>query len=186
VAQLIYSTIASLDGYIQDEQGSFDWAAPDSEVFSFINELERPIGTYLYGRRMYETMAYWETAHLLPDQTDAEREFTEIWQAAEKVVYSRTLEPASRAKTRIERNFDAEAVRRLKATSEHDMTVGGANLAAQAIKAGLVDELQVFVVPFVTGGGKPWLTDARRGALELIDTRRFAGGVVYLRYCPAS
>ncbi len=186
MAQLIYSAIASLDGYIEDGKGNFDWAAPDEEVFSFINELERPVGTYLYGRRMYETMAYWETAHMLPDQTNAEREFTEIWQAAEKVVYSRALEPVSSAKVRTERNFDAEAVRRLKAASEHDMTVGGANLAAQAIKAGLVDELQVFVVPFVVGGGKAWLPDGLRSALELVDVRRFAGGVVYLRYRRAS
>lgn len=186
MAQLIYSTIASLDGYVEDERGKFDWAAPDDEVFRFINELERPIGTYLYGRRMYETMAYWETAHLLPDQTGAEREFTEIWQAADKVVYSRALELVSSAKTRIERDFDTEVVSDLKAASEHDMTVGGANLAAQAIEAGIVDELQLFLAPFIAGGGKPWLPDGLRSALELIDMQRFAGGVVYLRYRPAS
>src|SRR5580693_5246846 len=129
MAKLLYSSITSLDGYVNDSSGNFDWAAPDEEVLAFVNDLERPIGTYLYGRRMYETMAYWETAHLLPGQTNAEREFTEIWQAAEKVVYSRALGHLSSAKTRIERIFDAEAVRRLKATSEHDMTVGGANLA---------------------------------------------------------
>ncbi len=186
MAQLIYSTIASLDGYVEDKTGNFDWAAPDDEVFGFIAELERPIGTYLYGRRMYETMLYWETAHLAPDQPVVTRDFTEIWQAADKVVYSRALGSVSSAKTRIERNFDANAVRHLKATSDRDMTVGGPNLAAQALREGLVDELQLFVVPVVVGGGKPWLPDGVPIALELIDVRRFASGVVYLRYCPVS
>jgi dihydrofolate reductase len=186
MAQLIYSAIASLDGYVEDQKGKFDWATPDDEVFSFVTELERPIGTYLYGRRMYETMLYWETAHLAPDQPAVARDFTEVWQAADKVVYSRALEPVSSAKTRIERNFDADAVRHLKATAEQDMTVGGANLAAQALRAGLVDELQLFVVPIVVGGGKHWLPDGVSIALDLIEVRRFASGVVYLRYCPAS
>ncbi|HXR22563.1 MAG TPA: dihydrofolate reductase family protein [Acidimicrobiales bacterium] len=185
MAQLIYSTIASVDGYVEDQTGNFDWAAPDDEVFSFVAELERPIGTYLYGRRMYETMLYWETAHLAPDQPVVAHEFTEVWQGAEKVVYSRALESVSSAKTRVERNFDANAVRHLKATSEQDMTVGGPNLAAQALRAGLVDELQLFVVPVVVGGGKHWLPDGVSIALDLIDVRRFASGVVYLRYCPA-
>jgi dihydrofolate reductase len=185
MAQLIYSTIASLDGYVEDKTGNFDWAAPDDEVFSFITELERPIGTYLYGRRMYETMLYWETAHLAPDEPVVTRDFTEIWQAADKVVYSRALGSVSSAKTRIERDFDANAVRHLKATSDQDMTVGGPNLAAQALRAGLVDQLQLFVVPVVVGGGKPWLPDGVFVALELIEMRRFAGGVVYLRYSPA-
>jgi dihydrofolate reductase len=186
MARLIYSTIASLDGYVEDQTGNFDWAAPDDEVFSFVAELERPIGTYLYGRRMYETMLYWETAHLAPDQPVIARDFTEIWQAADKVVYSRALESVSSAKTRIERNFDANAIRHLKATSDHDITVGGPNLAAHALSARLVDELQLFVVPIVVGGGKHWLPDGVRIALDLIDVRRFASGVVYLRYCPAS
>ena len=185
MAQLIYSTIASLDGYVEDKTGNFDWAAPDDEVFNFIAELERPIGTYLYGRRMYETMLYWETAHLAPDQPVVTRDFTEIWQAADKVVYSRALGSVSSAKTRIERDFDANAVRHLKATSDQDMTVGGPNLAAQALRAGLVDQLQLFVVPVVVGGGKPWLPDGVFVALELIEMRRFAGGVVYLRYSAA-
>jgi dihydrofolate reductase len=186
MAQLIYSTIASLDGYVEDKTGNFDWATPDDEVFSFIAELERPIGTYLYGRRMYETMLYWETARLAPDQSPVERDFTEIWQAADKIVYSRALRSVSSAKTRVERDFDANAVWRLKATSDQDMTVGGPNLAAQALRAGLVDELQLFVVPVVVGGGKPWLHDGVLMALELIDVRRFTGGVVYLRYSPQS
>jgi dihydrofolate reductase len=186
MAQLIYSTIASLDGYVEDKTGNFGWATPDDEVFSFIAELERPIGTYLYGRRMYETMLFWESAHLAPDQSPVERDFTEIWQAAGKVVYSRGLGSVSSANTRVERDFDANAVRHLKATSGQDMTVAGPNLAAQALSAGLVDELQLFVVPVVVGGGKPWLPDGERIALELIDVRRFASGVVYLRYCPAS
>jgi dihydrofolate reductase len=186
MAQLIYSTIASLDGYVEDKTGNFEWAAPDDEVFSFIAELERPIGTYLYGRRMYETMLFWESAHMAPDQPVVRRDFTEVWQAADKVVYSRALGSVASAKTRIERDFDANTVRHLKATSDQDMTVGGPNLAAQALSAGLVDELQLFVVPVVVGGGKPWLPDGERIALELIDVRRFASGVVYLRYRPAS
>jgi dihydrofolate reductase len=153
---LIYSAIASLDGYVADEDGKFDWAAPDEEVHSFVNELERPVGIYLYGRRMYEVMVYWETADTLADQSPPpERDFAEIWQAADKVVYSKTLEQASSARTRIEREFDPEAVRRLKASAERDLSVGGPDLAAQAIKAGLVDELHLFVTPIIVGGGNP-------------------------------
>jgi dihydrofolate reductase len=186
MAQLTYSAIASLDGYVEDQRGNFDWAAPDEDVFSLINELERPVGTYLYGRRMYETLVYWETAHLAPGQSKVELDFSEIWQAAEKVVYSRTLASVSSARTRLERDFDAEAVRDLKLNSEHDISVGGANLAAQALRAGLVDELQVFAVPIVVGAGKHWLPGDLRLALELIEVRQFANGVVYLRYSPAS
>ena len=182
MAKLIYSTIASADGYVEDAAGDFQWAAPDDEVLSFINDLERPVGTYLYGRRMYETMLYWETAHTLPDQPSSVREFTGIWQAADKIVLSKTLESVSSARTRIERNFDPGAVRQLKSVTEHDMTVGGADLAGQAIKAGLVDELQLFLVPVVVGGGKRALPDGVRSELELLGTRRFAGGAVYLRY----
>jgi dihydrofolate reductase len=186
MAQLIYSAIASLDGYVEDQKGDFDWAAPDAEVFSFVNELERPVGTYLYGRRMYETMLYWETAHLAPGESDIARDFSEVWRAAEKIVYSRTLESVSSARTRVERDFGPEAVRHLKLTSESDMTVGGANLAAQALRAGLVDELQLFAVPVVVGGGKHWLPADLCIALDLIEVRQFANSVVFLRYSPAS
>jgi len=182
VAKLIYSAITSLDGYVADEEGNFDWAAPDGEVHSFVNELERPIGTYLYGRRMYEVMRYWETADSLVDQPPAERDFAEIWQAADKIVYSKTLEQAASARTRIEREFDAEAVRRMKASAERDLSVGGPELETQAIRAGLVDELHLFVTPIVVGGGNPWLPDGVRVKLELLDERRFGTGVVYLRY----
>jgi dihydrofolate reductase len=182
VAKLIYSAITSLDGYVADEEGNFDWAAPDEEVHSFVNDLERPVGTYLYGRRMYEVMVYWETAHTLADQPPIIRDFTEIWQAADKIVYSRTLETAGSARTRIERDFDPETVRQLKASAERDITVGGPDLAAQAIEAGLVDEFQLFVAPVVVGGGKRALPDNVRLKLELLDERRFGSGVVYLHY----
>jgi dihydrofolate reductase len=182
MGKLIYSAIASLDGYVADEAGKFDWAEPDEEVHRLINDLERPVGTYLYGRRMYEVMAYWETAHALPDQPPFVRDFAETWQAADKIVYSKTLETAATARTRIERDFDPETVRQLKASAERDITVGGPNLAAQAIRAGLVDELQLFVAPVVVGGGKQSLPDDVRLELELLDERRFGSGVVYLRY----
>jgi len=182
IARLIYSVITSLDGYIADEDGNFDWAAPDEEVHAFVNDLERPVGTYLYGRRMYETMVYWETAHALADQGPVEQDFTAIWQAADKIVYSRTLESASSARTRVEREFDPATVRRMKAAAERDITVGGPDLAAQAIAAGLVDEYQLFVTPVVVGGGKHWLPGQVRPELELLDERRFGNGVVCLRY----
>jgi dihydrofolate reductase len=182
MARLIYSAITSLDGYIADEAGSFAWAAPDEEVHAFINDLERSVGTALYGRRMYETMVYWETAHTLPDQSAIEQDFTAIWQAADKVVYSRTLETVSSARTRIERAFDPQAVRQMKAQAERDLTVGGPELAAQAINAGLVDELQLFLTPVVVGGGKRSLPPGVRLTLELLDQRRFGSGVVYLQY----
>jgi dihydrofolate reductase len=182
VAKLIYSAITSLDGYVADEEGNFDWAAPDEEVHSFVNDLERPVGTYLYGRRMYEVMVYWETAHTLADQPPIIRDFTEIWQAADKIVYSRTLETAASARTRIERDVDPETVRRLKASAERDLTVGGPDLAAQAIRAGLVDEFQLLVAPVVVGGGQRALPDEVRLKLQLLDERRFGSGVVYLNY----
>jgi dihydrofolate reductase len=182
VAKLIYSAIASLDGYVADEEGNFDWAAPDEEVHAFVNDLERPIGTYLYGRRMYETMVGWETAHTRADQPPLVRDFAAIWQAAEKVVYSRTLQTVSSARTRLERDFDPEAVRQLKAEAAADLTVGGADLAGQAIGAGLVDEWHLFVVPVVVGGGRRSLPDGVRLKLELRDERRFGNGVVYLHY----
>jgi dihydrofolate reductase len=182
MANLIYSAITSLDGYVADEDGNFDWAAPDEEVHGFVNELERQVGTYLYGRRIYETMVYWETAHTLPDQPPVVEDFAQIWQAADKIVYSRTLETVSSARTRIERDFDPEAVGQLKASAGRDLSVGGPDLAAQAIKAGLVDEYHLFLTPIVVGGGKPSLPDQVRVKLELLDERRFGSGVVHLHY----
>ena len=182
MAKLIFSGITSLDGYIEDERGNFDWAAPDEEVFNFINELERPIGTYLYGRRMYETMVYWETAQALADQSPSEKEFTEIWQAADKIVYSESMNTVTSAKTRIERRFDPNVILEMKSVSERDITVNGPNLAAQALKAGLVDEYQLFLTPVVLGGGKPSLPNDVRLECELLSERRFRSGVVFLQY----
>jgi dihydrofolate reductase len=182
MAKLIYSAITSLDGFVADEEGNFDWAAPDEEVHAFVNDLERQAGTYLYGRRMYEVMVFWESALTLSDQPAAERDYAEIWQAADKVVYSTTLEAASTAKTRIERAFDPEAVRQMKAAGERDLTVGGPGLAAQAIAAGLVDEFHLFLTPIVVGGGTRALPDDVRLQLDLLDERRFADGVVHLHY----
>jgi dihydrofolate reductase len=182
MAKLIYSAIASLDGYIADEDGNFDWAVPDEEVHAFINDLDRPLGTYLYGRRMYETMVGWETDHTLAEQSPVMRDFAQIWQAAEKIVYSRTLEAVSTARTRIERDFEPDAVRQMKASAQRDMIVGGADLAAHAFRARLVDECHLFVVPIVVGGGKRSLPDDVRVELELLDERRFGNGVVHLHY----
>jgi dihydrofolate reductase len=182
MAKLIYSAITSLDGYIADEDGNFDWAVPDEEVHAFINDLDRPLGTYLYGRRMYETMVGWETDHTLAEQSPVMRDFAQIWQAAEKIVYSRTLEAVSTARTRIERDFEPDAVRQMKASAQRDMIVGGADLAAHAFRARLVDECHLFVVPIVVGGGKRSLPDDVRVELELLDERRFGGGVVYFHY----
>jgi dihydrofolate reductase len=182
VSKLIYSAIASLDGYVADADGNFDWAVPDEEVHTFINDLERPAGTYLYGRRMYETMVGWETDPTLADRSPLMRDFAEIWQAADKIVYSKTLEAVSTARTRIERDFDPEAVRQMKALAGRDLIVGGPELAAQAIKAGLVDEYHLFVVPIVVGGGKRSLPNDVRLQLELVDERRFGNGMVYLKY----
>jgi dihydrofolate reductase len=182
MAKLIYSAITSLDGYVADEDGNFDWATPDEEVHTFVNDLERPVGTYLYGRRMYEVMAPWETAHTLTDQPPSIRDYAEIWQAADKIVYSRTLETVSTARTRIERAFDPEAVRRMKAGAGRDISVGGPHLAAQAIKARLVDESHLFLLPIVVGGGTPSLPSDVRLKLELLDERRFGNGTVHLHY----
>jgi dihydrofolate reductase len=181
MAKLIYSAIMSLDGYIADEQGNFDWAAPDEEVHRFVNDLQRPVGTYLYGRRMYEVMSAWETMGT-PDQPPVMLDFARIWQAADKLVYSRTLESVSSARTRIERQFDPEAVRQLKAATGPDITVGGPHLAAQAIQAGLVDEYHLFLTPTVVGAGNQALPDHVRLDLDLQDERRFASGAVFLRY----
>ena len=182
MASLIYTTIASLDGYVADEDGKFDWAEPDEEVHAFINDLERPVGTYLLGRRMYEVLAYWDDPPALDEQPSVVREFAEIWQAADKVVYSRTLEAARTARTRIERDFDPEAVRQLKAQSDRDVAVGGPDLAAQAIRAGLVDDYRMFVVPVVVGAGTQSLPRDCRIDLELLDNRRFRNGTVFLHY----
>jgi dihydrofolate reductase len=181
MAKLIYSAITSLDGYVADEDGNFDWAEPDEEVHSFINDLERPVGTYLYGRRMYEVMLYWETV-ALADQPPFIQDFAEIWRAADKIVYSKRLETVSTARTRIERDFEPDAVRQLKATAGGDIAVGGPELGAQAIKAGLVDECHLFLAPIVVGGGKQALPDNVRLKLELLDERGFGNGVVHLRY----
>jgi dihydrofolate reductase len=181
VARLIYSTIASLDGYVADESGNFDWAAPDEEVHAFVNELERPVGTHLLGRRMYETMVFWETVDT-GSEPQVMRDFAEIWRAADKVVYSRTLGEPSSAKTRLEPEFDPEAVRGLIASASSDVAIGGPELAAQAFKAGLVDECQVFLAPVVVGGGKRSLPEGVFTRLELLEQRRFDGGFVYLRY----
>jgi dihydrofolate reductase len=182
MAKLLYVMNASLDGYIADEDGTFDWGAPGEEYYSFINDLVRPVGAYLYGRRLYELMAVWETDPAAAAQSPGTREFAAIWQSADKVVYSRTLAAASTTRTRIERDFDPEAVRQLKAATGRDLTVGGPDLGAHAITAGLVDEVHLFVWPVVVGGGKRFLPDRVRLQLELLDERRFGSGAVYLRY----
>ena len=181
MARLIYSAIASLDGYTADASGGFEWAAPGPEVHAFVNDLEREAGTSLYGRRMYETMAVWETLDVSTEPAPM-REYAEIWRAADKVVYSRTLARVSTPRTRIEREFDPEAVREMKARAARDITVGGPGLAAHALRAGVVDECHLFLVPVVVGGGTRALPDGLRIDLELADERRFASGVVYLRY----
>jgi dihydrofolate reductase len=182
MAKLIYITNVSLDGYIEDEHGSFDWTEPDDEFFAFITDRVRSVGTYLYGRRLYETMAVWETDPALAAQSELRADFANVWQAADKVVYSTTLEAASTAKTRLERSFDPDSVRDMKASAMSDLTVGGANMAAHAFKAGLVDECQLFIHPVLVGRGKPALPNDTRTELELLDERRFSTGVMYLRY----
>jgi len=181
MANLIYSALTSLDGYVADEHGKFDWARPDEEVHGFANDLERLVGTHLYGRRMYEVMRVWESADFA-DQPRYLQDYAEIWQAADKVVYSKTLEAVSSARTRIERDFDPDAIRRLKASAERDISVGGPHLAAQAIKAGLVDELHLLISPVVVGGGNQALPDDVRLDLELLDEHRFGNGVVHVHY----
>jgi dihydrofolate reductase len=181
VAKLIYAAIASLDGYVADRDGNFDWSMPDDEVHAFVNDVERPIGTHLLGRRMYEVLLAWETMETA-DQPAFVQDFAELWRSADKVVYSRTLQGPSSARTRIERDFDPEAIRRMKASAERDLAVGGPELAAEAIRAGLVDEIHLFVNPILVGGGNQALPDDVRVDLELLDERRFGNGVVYLRY----
>ena len=182
MARLIYFTIQSLDGFIEDADGHFGWAEPDEEVHQLANDLFRPVGTYLYGRRMYETMAAWETEPALATATPVTADFAKIWQAADKVVYSTTLDRPVTARTRIERSFDPDAVRDLKASADRDLGIGGADLAAQALRAGLVDELDIVLAPAVVGGGKRAIPDGVRLGLELVDQRRFPGGMAYLSY----
>jgi len=184
MGRLIFTGITSLDGYVVDASGSFDWSVPDDDVHACVNDLERPVGTYLYGRRMYEVMAYWETAHTVPDQPEVALDYAGVWQRADKVVYSRTLREVSTARTRIERRFDPEAVQQMKAEAARDISVAGPTLAAEAIRSGLVDEYRQFVSPVVVGGGTPFLPHGVRIDLELLDERRFGNGVVLLRYGP--
>jgi dihydrofolate reductase len=182
MARLIYGAITSLDGYIADEDGNFDWGMPDEKVHTFVNDLMRPVGTHLYGRRMYEVMVAWETLHTLADQPAYIYDFAKIWQSADKIVYSTTLEKVSSARTRIEQDFDPEAIRQLKSKAANDITVGGPMLAAQAFRAGLVDECHLFLTPIVIGGGKASLPSKVRLELELLDERRFGNGMVFLKY----
>ena len=182
MAKLIHITNVSLDGFIEDEQGSFEWSETGDDVFMFITDLIRPVGTHLYGRRLYETMAVWETDPALARQSDLMAEFANVWKAAGKVVYSATLDTVMTEKTELERTFDADAVRAVKAAAVDDLMIGGANLAAQAFASGLIDECHLFVRPVLLGGGKPALPSGVRAELELQDERAFSGGVVYLRY----
>jgi dihydrofolate reductase len=182
MAKLIYAALTSLDGYVSDEAGNFDWAVPDEEVHAFVNGLERPIGTYLYGRKMYETMAGWEPPETIPNRTPAMLEFASIWQAADKVVYSKTLDTVRTARTQLEREFEPDVVLQLKARSARDLAVGGPTLAAQAIRAGLVDEYHLFLAPVIVGGGNPFLPANAHVRLELLDRRGFDNGMVHLRY----
>jgi dihydrofolate reductase len=182
MAKLVYSMLMSLDGYIEDKDGNFDWAVPSEEVHAFVNDLERQLGTYLYGRRMYEVMAGWEHDVTLAEQSPVMQDFAGVWQAADKIVYSTTLETVSTRKTRIARSFDPAEVRRLKSTATSDISVGGPDLAGQAMRSGLVDELHLFAAPVVVGGGKRALPDDVRLNLDLLDERRFGNGMVHLRY----
>ena len=182
MGKLVYSALASLDGYVEDESGSFDWAAPGEELHAYVNDQEREVGTYLYGRRMYETMEFWESPQASsPEQNPVMRDFAEIWRAADKVVYSRSLERARTEKTRIEREFDPAAVRELLAVAERDVGIGGPGLAAEAFRANLVDEVHLFLNPVIVGGGKPALPQGVRLDLELVGERRI-GGVVHLHH----
>jgi dihydrofolate reductase len=181
VADLIYSALASLDGYIADEDGRFDWAEPDEEVHAFVNDLSRPIGTFLLGRRMYEVLTAWETIEL-GGEPSVIGEFAAIWKAADKLVYSRTLATVTTARTRIERDFDPEAIRKLKTEAGRDLGIGGAELAGQAFEAGLVDECQLFLAPIIVGGGTKALPHGMRLELDLLGARRFGNGTVFLRY----
>ena len=182
MGKLRYSAITSLDGYVADEQGSFDWAEPDEAVHSFVNELERGVGTYLYGRRMYEVMRYWGTASTADDQPRFLAEYAEIWQAADKIVFSTTLEEPTTERTKLEGRFVPEAIQAMKRSSDRDLSIGGPGLALGALRAGLVDEIHRFIAPAVVGGGTAFLPSHLRLDLELLDERRFANGTVYLAY----
>jgi dihydrofolate reductase len=182
MGKLIYTAITSLDGYVADRDGAFDWSTPDEEVHAFVNDLERPVGTYLYGRRMYDVMRAWETMHTLADASPVVQDYARIWQAADKIVYSTTISVATTARTRIERHFDPDAVRELKIRAQGDLSVGGPGLATEAIKCGLVDEYRLLLAPAVVGGGTAALPDGVRLNLELRDVRRIGNGVVYLHY----
>lgn len=183
MARLIYSAIMSLDGYVADASGDFQWAAPDDQVHAFVNDLERPVGTYLYGRRMFETMRFWETAHTLPDLSPVAADYTRVWQAATKIVYSTTLDDPGTARTTVRPAFDPDQIRRLKEQAAQDISIGGPTLAAHAIRAGLVDQYQLFLTPILVGGGTRALPEGALKRLELHQVRRFDGGVVYLSYC---
>jgi dihydrofolate reductase len=186
MGKLVYSAIASLDGYVADEQGDFGWSVPDAEVHTFVNELERPIGTYLYGRRMYEVMKAWEGDEVLTspgaDEVPYLRDYAEIWRAADKVVYSRSLEEVTTARTKLERTFDPDTVQELKGATDHDISIGGPELTAQALEADLVDEVHLFLAPVSVGAGKPALSVERKHSLQLLEHRAFGNGTVYLRY----
>ncbi len=182
MAKLIYTAIMSLDGCIADEAGNFDWSAPDEDVHAFVNDLERPVGTYLYGRRLYDVMKFWEDPQQSWSASAVTRDFAQLWQAAEKIVYSRTLQRAETKRTRIERTFLPEIIRQMKVTAESDISVGGSELAAQAFAAGLVDECRLFLAPVIVGGGKPGLPRDLRIGLKLEVERRFPNGVVYVQY----
>jgi dihydrofolate reductase len=179
VAQLIYTAIMSLDGFIADEEGNFDWGEPSEEVHTFVNDLERPIGTYLYGRRLYDVMVAWET---IADEQPFVQDYARIWRAADKIVFSRSLETVTSERTRIERSFDPDAIREMKASADKDISIGGPTLAAQAFGAGLVDEIRLFLAPIIVGGGTRALPNGVRRPLELLDERRFDNGMVYLRH----
>jgi dihydrofolate reductase len=182
MAKLIYTALTSLDGYTVDAAGKFDWAAPSEEVHAFVNDLERRNSTYLYGRKVYETMRVWETMHEIPGQRPVSLDYARIWQSAEKIVYSKTLTTVTTARTRIENTFDVDLVRQLKSSANADVSIGGATLAAEALKAGLVDEIHQFLAPVVVGGGQRFLPDGLRVQLELLDESTFEGGVVHLHY----
>jgi dihydrofolate reductase len=182
MAHLVYAAITSLDGYVADEQGNFDWAAPDEAVHAHVNDLERELGTYLYGRRMYEVMRVWETFGTAPDADPVERDYAELWRAADKVVYSTTLPEVTTTRTRLERSFEPDAVRALKDSADRDLGIGGPGIAAHALAAGLVDRVHLYLNPVVVGGGTAALPDGVRTGLELVDEHRFGNGVVYLAY----
>ena len=182
MANLIYIANTSLDGYTEDTAGNFDWSTPEEDYFRFITNLVRPLGTHLYGRRMYQSMMVWETDPRLAAESPLRRDFAELWQTADKLVYSRTLAATATRRTHLERDFDPEAIRQLKKAAAQDILIGGPELAAHAFRAGLIDACHLFISPIIVGGGKPALPDNVRVQLELVEERRFGNGVVYLGY----